>query len=123
MPIQSAAKKAATPAPPLPKQARSYPSLQQWLARPDNVIRLKQILSDPVFVAACHYVENSVNVEPQDLIGPHAALAEVVVRKAAMATGVRMFTTAITALPGCIKADTPNTPDEPWGHIHASPTR
>lgn len=111
------------PATPAPKQARQYPSLQQWLSQPDNVIRLKQILADPVFVAACHYVEGTVNVTPDDLIGAHAALPEVIVRKTAMAAGVRIFTATITALPGFVKADTPNAPDEPWGHIHAPLTR
>lgn len=106
------------PAAPAPKQARTHPSLEQWLSHPENVIRLKQILADPVFVAACHYVEGTVAVTPDDLIGAKAALDEVIVRKAALAAGVRIFTTTLAALPGFRKRQASEVP-EPWGHIQA----
>ena len=109
------------PATPAPKQALTHPSLEAWLSRPEHVIRLKQILADPVFVAACHYVEATVSVTPDDLIGAKAALDEVIVRKTAMATGVRIFTATLAALPNFRKRET--TADvEPWSHIQA-PTR
>jgi len=107
----------ATPMP-APKQARSHPSLEWWLSQPENVIRLKQILADPVFVAACHYVEGTIAVTPDDLVGAKAALDEVIVRKAALAAGVKIFTTAIAALPNFRKQQAADVP-EPWGHIQA----
>lgn len=113
-------KPAATIAP-APKQALTHPSLEAWLSRPEHVLRLKQILADPVFVAACHYVEATVAVTPDDLVGAKAALDEVIVRKTAMAVGVRVFTTTLAALPNFRKRET--TADvEPWAHIQA-PTR
>ena len=110
--------KPAASAAPAPKQSRSYPSLEQWLSHPENVIRLKQILADPVFVAACHYVEGTVAVTPGDLIGAKAALDEVIVRKSALAAGVRIFTTTLAELPGFRKQQATEVP-EPWGHIQA----
>ena len=106
------------PAAPAPKQARTHPSLEQWLSHPEHVIRLKQILADPVFVAACHYVESTVNVTPDDLIGAKAALDEVIVRKTAMAAGVRIFTATLAALPNFRKKDAA-ADIEPWAHIQA----
>ena len=116
------AKPKPTPVPPAPKQSRTHISLEAWLGHPENVIRLKQILADPVFVAACHYVEGMVNVLPEDLVGAKAALPEVIVRKAAMAAGVRIFTNALTALPNFRKKDAAANP-EPWEHIQAPLTR
>jgi hypothetical protein len=113
-----AAKKAAPAKPPLPKQARSHPSLEWWLSQPDNVARLKHILADPVFVAACAYVEGTMAVTPEDLIGNKAALDEVIVRKAALSAGVKTFVVAITALPNFRKQQATDVP-EPWGHIQA----
>lgn len=113
-----AAKKVAPTKPPLPKQARSHPSLEWWLSQPENVIRLKQILADPVFVAACHYVEGTIAVTPEDLVGAKAALDEVIVRKAALAAGVKTFVVAITSLPNFRKQQATEVP-EPWSHIQA----
>ena len=113
-------KPAATTAP-APKQSRSHPTLEAWLSRPEHVLRLKQILADPVFVAACHYVEATVAVTPDDLLGAKAALDEVIVRKAAMSAGVRIFTATLAALPNFRKRDTA-AEVEPWSHIQA-PTR
>ena len=112
------AAKKATPAPPLPKEARSFPPLALWLSKPDNIIRLQTILTDPVFLAACNYVETTVDVTPDDLVGAKAALPEVIVRKAAMATGVRIFVKTLSALPGFRSRKETETP-EPWGHINA----
>lgn len=109
---------AAPAKPPLPKQARSHISLEAWLTQPDNVIRLQQILADPVFVAACHYVEGTVAVTPDDLIGAKAALPEVIVRKAAMAAGVKIFTTTLAALPNFHKRQAADVP-QPWEYIQA----
>jgi len=103
---------------PAPKQARTHPSLEQWLSHPEHIIRLKQILADPVFVAACAYVEGTVAVTPDDLIGAKAALPEVIVRKSAMAAGVRIFTTTLAALPGFRRQQAIEVP-EPWSHIQA----
>lgn len=108
------------PAAPAPKQARTYPTLEAWLSHPEHVIRLKQILADDVFLAACHYVESMVEVTPDDLVGAKAALPEVIVRKAAMAAGVKIFANTIAALPNFRKSTATAVP-EPWGHIHAPP--
>ncbi len=114
-----AAKKVATaPAPPLPKQARSHPSLEWWLGQPENVIRLKAILADPVFMAACAYVEGTLDVTPDDLIGTKAALPEVIVRKASLAAGFKSFVATITALPNFRKQQASDVP-QPWEHIQA----
>jgi hypothetical protein len=110
--------KASTPA---PKQTRSHPTLEAWIGQPANILRLKQILADPVFIAACHYVESSVSVNPNDLIGPKAEQAEVIVRKTALAAGVRIFTTTIAALPN-FRQKHASDDAEPWSHIQA-PTR
>lgn len=113
------AKKAAPAKLPLPKQARSRPSLALWLSSdPDRVANLKRIFADPDFVAACAYVEGIMDVTPDDLIGAKAALPEVIVRKAAMAAGVRAFVATITSLPNFRKQQAADVP-EPWGHIQA----
>ena len=112
------AAKKATPAPTLPKEARSFPPLALWLSKPENIAWLNMMNAHPVFIAACHYVENTVDVTPDDLVGAKAALPEVIVRKAAMAAGVRIFVKTLSALPGFQSRKGTETP-EPWGHIQA----
>jgi hypothetical protein len=103
---------------PAPKQTRSHPSLEGWLSQPENVLRLKQILADPVFVAACAYVEGTFDVTPDDLVGSKAALGEMIKRKTAMAVGARSFARIITSLPNFRKQQASEVP-EPWSHIQA----
>ena len=119
-PKRPAAKKAAPANALPPKEARSFPPLALWLSKPENVIRLKQILDDPVFIAACHYVESTVNVKQEDLVGAKAALDEVIVRKAALATGVRIFTQTLNHLPNFNQPQNVDVP-QPWEHIVAPP--
>jgi len=116
-PAKKVAKPPVTPSL-APKQARVHPSLKAWLSTPGNVVRLQQILADPVFVAACHYVESMVGVTPDDLVGAHAALPEVIVRKAALAAGAKVFATTLAALPN-FRPTAANAPLQPWEHIQA----
>ena len=120
--IESAPDLKSPAVPPAPKQSRTHVSLEAWLGHPENVIRLKQILADPVFVAACHYVEGMAGVANEDLFGANAALSEVIVRKAAFANGVKTFATTLAAMPNFRKKDAATNP-EPWDYIQAPLTR
>jgi hypothetical protein len=110
---------AAKPKPdPAPKQTRVQHTLKSWLSNENNTARLKQIITDPVFLAASRYAEEITRVKVSDLTGANALLPEEVVRKTAIHAGtVEMISLFKAFLTPNVTSKFP----EPWEHIHPEP--
>ena len=100
-----------------PRQSRAHPTLEQWLLQEPHVEWLKQLIADPRFIAACHYITEEHRVTSADLVGPQPLLPEVVVRKAALHAGASEFVNGFRNL--LRKVPQPKTTLPPaWEHIN-----
>ncbi len=110
------AKKAvAKPTP--PPEATSYPPVEHWLAIDENRKRLSDILRDPVFLAAAHYVTEGNRLTTATLVTepmPDALIA----RRASVHAGCVEFISGLRNLTTLKKI--PVEP-QPYEHLNISP--
>lgn len=99
---------------PAPRQAAVRPTLQAWVSSDENKAWLKALVQDPRFAALLSYAQDLHCVHVTDLIGPKAAMDEVVIRKAAIHAGVISLEETIRSLLAPI-SQTQAT--EAWEHI------
>lgn len=96
--------------------ATGLPELQAWLSNEYHVDRLKQIVEDPIFLAAAHYVTEELRVQHADITGSRAKLDTELVRKACVHAGCSEFVRKIKNLSKGITAPQEQEA-EPWSHI------
>lgn len=99
-----------------PFTATELPELQAWLSNEYHVERLKQLVEDPIFLAAAHYATELLRVQHRDITGPWALLDAELMRKSCVHAGcaefVRMFKNLSKGLNTPVEQEV-----EPWGHI------
>lgn len=101
---------------PPPAATRVYPTLKAWLSEEKTQEKLAALLVDPVFVALCHYISESMKVQPEDMAGSKALLSEEIVRKTAMSVGVSQFIPSVKRL---LESSITKAPLPPaWEHLH-----
>lgn len=98
---------------PAPPEATAHIEREHWLASEQNRNHLKAILSDPVFLAAAHYVTEANRVNTSLLVMESYPDA-VIARRAAAHAGCVEFLTGLKNL--TVKKPLPETP-EPYAHI------
>lgn len=98
--------------PPKPRQTRKYPTLEAWISNDINQDRLKELVTDEVFLAACHYVAKRFEVTPEAI---KVESAELLARKTAMHTVASQFPDLLV---GLIKRPARATEIQPWDHIN-----
>lgn len=98
---------------PAPRQAQP-PTLLAWLHAEAHQERLKQILTDPVFVAATNYLIEESRVSSQQLV-TEAVPDAVIVRRASVHAGVVEFVQKFKSL---IKRQGISSVPESWDHIN-----
>lgn len=106
--------KSKTPATPAPRQARHYPTLEEWCGNSENQAFVKQLLFDPRFLALLHYSKEIHRVTVDDLAGKTAMLNECIIRKAAIHAGACAFEETLRNL---LKTRKTVAEPEPWQHI------
>lgn len=112
-----AAKKSQNPET-APSQTRSYPTLKKWLETPGHKTKLREILTDPVFLGFCHFIEEKNRPKLEDLTGNRPKLAEEIVRKAAVTAGIAEFRIQMKQF--LEPARSASRVPEPWEHITPS---
>lgn len=98
---------------PTPRQAQP-PPIRQWLDAEAHQERLKQILTDPVFIAAINYITEKARVTSKQLV-TEAVPDAVIVRRASVHAGIVEFIDEFRAL---IKRPSSAAPLESWDHIN-----
>ena len=99
--------------PPAPRQAKP-PTLLAWLHAEAHQERLKQILADPVFVAATNYIIEKSRTTSKQLV-TEAVPDAVIVRRASVHAGVVEFPDELRKL---IKPTSRSAEPGSWDHIH-----
>ena len=102
------------PVKPRPRQARTYPTLKQWVSSPENLEWIKGLIADPRFQALLHYSKDIYRIRIEDLMGPKAVLDEVVIRKASVHAGANAFEEMLQDL---LAPAAPHIEDEPFAYI------
>jgi hypothetical protein len=110
-----AKKAAAKPTP--PPEATSHPPVDQWLSLEENRERLAEILSDPVFLAAAHYVTEKNRLNVATLV-TEAMPDSVIARRASVHAGCVEFLSGLRNLLNLKKI--PVEP-QPYEHLDKSP--
>ena len=98
---------------PAPPEATAHLEREHWLASEENRNRLKAILTDPVFLAAAHYVTEANRVNTSMLV-MEAMPDSVIARRAAAHAGCVEFLAGLKNLTA--QKVIPQTP-EPYAHI------
>lgn len=91
------------------------PTRQQWFSKIENLERLRSILTDPVFVAACNHLLDSRRIGESALLANPKALKLA----AAFTAGHAAFLTDLERLT-LLPVERPTDP-EPFSHITADP--
>ncbi len=105
---KTTAKKAEAP----PPRQRKAPSPAQWFSNLENVTRLREILEDPIFIAASNLLLNSSRLDTANLFKVPAMIP----LKAAQVAGYNDFYTDLEKLARAPETFNPTLPDE-WSHI------
>lgn len=101
---------------PAPAATRAYPTMRAWLSEPSTQERLAEFLIDPVFNAFCHYISESMKVQPSDLTGSQALIPQELERKSAMHVGASQFIPKIKEHLSSCNFISPSLAG--WEHIH-----
>lgn len=109
------AKKAAKPTP--PPEATSHSPVEHWLSLDENRQRLVEILGDPVFLAAAHYVMEKNRLNVASLV-VEAMPDSVIARRASVHAGCVEFVAGLRNLTTARKI--PADP-QPYEHLNTSP--
>jgi hypothetical protein len=102
------AKKAEAP----PPRQRKAPTPKQWFSNLENVTRLREILEDPIFIAAANLLLNSSRLNSGNLF----KIPAMIPLKAAQVAGYNDFYTDLVNLAKAPEDFNPTLPDE-WSHI------
>jgi hypothetical protein len=91
------------------------PDAKRIFRTPENRDRLRQILTDPVFIAACQIVEERWRVEPAKLFTQTPLADPVIARQASYHAAMQSFPLQLADL-----TKTPSDPTPPlqgWDHV------
>lgn len=102
--------------PKAPRESAVRPTLKAWLTQEGNQVRLQEILHDPVFLAAAHYVEQDHALKSRDLFEREALADTAIIRKAAFHAGLMQFVNNLKYL-ATTRADGSQLPVQEWEHI------
>ena len=86
------------------------PTRQQWFADIGNLERLREIVTDPVFVAACNFISDENRMSVSSLNNP-----DLIPLRAAYSAGINGFRERLEWLATAPKDPSP-LPEE-WSHI------
>ena len=100
-----------------PPEATPHPTADHWLSSEENRQRLSEILRDPVFLAAAHYVMEGNRLTTAALV-TEAMPDSVIARRASVHAGCVQFMSGLRSLTTAKKI--PADP-QPYEHIDKSP--